>query len=555
MKSFFTLFEELTDEQKKTVDKWGPNTEATQISSHVFPEGHDRVEIPLKDASSADAPDTIKQHLDTHGYQVTDYKSGLAKDKYGRETKIGKVLEKTNAPDELKKTFASDPNRATSTKQSNLKVVISKHPHDVAGMSTDRGWSSCMDMEGGCNRHYLSNDIKHGTHVAYLVNKDDNEIKNPIARIAMKPFVSDSGHTVIRPEESQYGTSDSAFHATVHDFAEKNYPMKDAAYSKHEALYNDSGKSTLLNIKNGEDAYKLLSHSDPEIQSDASAHEKLNSDFIDKAISDPKIEKSVKYSMIKYNPNINENHLSNILNDKKQPDSIKVAAITNKAATKEHISRALDDDQPEEVGKEATRLLKKHGYDSKLLDKIVDHKYASVKEKAAVHAERLNNEQLDKLINDKDIGHDYKRALYEHGKMSSKQLMDIIKNPDINPNRRGFDIINDELKESIFKNKNIQPEHVSEFLNQKPTTNAILSLLNTNSPTPEHLSKILDHDSRTVKYAALSHKNANKDVIIKGLKDKEDTVRTEAKRMANAVGVSKEEMEEILKNHEKDLSI
>ncbi len=287
MKTIKQLLEELTPEQKKTVNSWGTTKTAAKISNHVFPEGKQRMEIPMKSAPTKSdekvAPDQeVEEHLNKHGYRVHDYVRGYAKDKHGREISIGKVLGRTGASEALQKKFINDDNR-TGSSVKDAKVIISYHPHDVAGMSTGRGWTSCMNMvtKPGTHNHSgaLENDIHHGTHVAYLVHKDDDDIKNPIARVALKPFTNEHGHTILKPELNVYGLStrnsknDMAthqitnqaakdLHHTVSDWAEKNFKPNDKTiYRKHEDVYDDDGQSIAFN-DNKETVEHIAKHGD-----------------------------------------------------------------------------------------------------------------------------------------------------------------------------------------------------------------------------------------------------------------------------------------------------
>lgn len=108
--------------------------------------------------------------------------------------------------DDLLKSFKNDPLR--STKKSNkYKVVISRHPYDIAGMSTDRHWHSCMNLgykgihysngNPGVNKQYVQNDISEGSIIAYLISPTDVHengkpaIKRPLSRILMKPHINE----------------------------------------------------------------------------------------------------------------------------------------------------------------------------------------------------------------------------------------------------------------------------------------------------------------------------------------------------------------------------
>lgn len=248
----------------------------TAFSDHAFggKSYKRRVVIPLHPPESKHEP-AVSKHLGGLGFQVHDYHGGLAKDKHGRDVKIGKVLHKSGAHKLLAK-FNSDPARAQAAEHKNLQVVISRSRGDVAGMSGDRcPWRSCMSLDGS-NRRYIARDIHYGTHVAFLTKKGDNKAKNPLARINLKPHeadfrVTDSGivkahlrdpkpkqghlfkktepaarHTILHPEERVYGNAPSSFKKTVASWAEKHFhPRKDLIFSKSSKLYNDDGQRSL----------------------------------------------------------------------------------------------------------------------------------------------------------------------------------------------------------------------------------------------------------------------------------------------------------------------
>lgn len=200
MKNFVELFEELNKHQKQTVDYWknlhsDKMEKSHSISDHVM-NGEHTIYLPLqnKEDHNGEIPEDLHSHLKENGYSIpsfNEYRGGYATDKHGRMTSIGKALNKTKASEDLKTKFQNDPSR--QTQHHDLHVAITKDPYHVAGMSTDRGWTSCMDMAHGCNSNKIENDLQHGTHAAYLIHKDDKDIKNPIARIALKPFRGDFG--------------------------------------------------------------------------------------------------------------------------------------------------------------------------------------------------------------------------------------------------------------------------------------------------------------------------------------------------------------------------
>ena len=117
--------------------------------------GHDknyyRIYIPLQSSSQegpvSETQKEVTKFLEDNGYKVLDYVKGTAK--YGDSknvTTIGKALSRLKS-DALMKKFVSDESRkALTSDASNLMVVISRHPYDIAGSDTDRNWTNCMTM-------------------------------------------------------------------------------------------------------------------------------------------------------------------------------------------------------------------------------------------------------------------------------------------------------------------------------------------------------------------------------------------------------------------------
>jgi hypothetical protein len=200
----------------------------------------------------------VTKFLKDNNFDVLDYVKGMAQeagpeqekeitDKQGnkrtvkikkRMMKIGKLL--ASNP-ELQQKFQDDPQRAGS-KQVNQMIVFSRHPYDIAGMSTDRGWSSCMNLQGGCNKHYVAHDVEEGSIVAYLIKANDKNINNPIARILFKPHdhVDDSEEQILIPD-TVYGSPPPGFKETAKKIIDSglNVHAQDGTYSLNPNLYQD----------------------------------------------------------------------------------------------------------------------------------------------------------------------------------------------------------------------------------------------------------------------------------------------------------------------------
>ncbi len=132
-----------------------------------------------------------------------------------------------------------------NSKPKTYYIVFSKHAYDVAGMSTGRGWTSCMNLYDGSNKRFVSFDVIEGTMVAYLVREDDLNIKKPAARVAIKPYVNyeDPADVLYEPEGRVYGTAPADFAKQVNELITAAQPSKTGTFSLVDTLYCDSKSS------------------------------------------------------------------------------------------------------------------------------------------------------------------------------------------------------------------------------------------------------------------------------------------------------------------------
>jgi hypothetical protein len=169
-----------------------------------------RVYIDLV-SDKSDTQLDVEELLDDNGYQVVDYYTNKAK-KIGDERnvfKIGRLITRfADKGSDLASRFANDKDAIKA--DSEYKVVISRHPYDIVGMTTERRWHemSCMNSRTGSNRHYLEKDILHGTLVAYLVRNDDMNINDPVNRVLMKPYVNGDNRVLGTENKVYFGRND-----------------------------------------------------------------------------------------------------------------------------------------------------------------------------------------------------------------------------------------------------------------------------------------------------------------------------------------------------------
>ena len=254
---------------------------ATQISKDAFPEGEDRIVIPLQPTKTP-TQSAVEDHLQASGYVNHDYVGGTTQWGKGsaRRVSIGKALTMSKAPQQLINDFAKHQQTIKQNPDTKgLQVVISKNPYDVIGMSQGTSWGlrdnqtcdakhvqSCMafpDMKTGRNvthEIYMPNELTNGTHIAWLTKEGDNEAKEPLSRIVLRPFSAEKvNHQILVPAEKTYGTPSDAFRHTVSDWAEKHVPPKiGVKYKLKEGSHDDGDKTSFFK---GDDIDTLIDDS------------------------------------------------------------------------------------------------------------------------------------------------------------------------------------------------------------------------------------------------------------------------------------------------------
>lgn len=278
------LNEELTDKQMRHADKMkeaGHSYYNDQfILNHAHPDTYSKfqfdektgrkvIRIPIE--LNRDNPEpsyTVKGFLKDHGYHIKDahsYRQGIAHKEITtgdpekgipyrsklQATKIGALLEKHGASDSVKQAYQHDPVRVGLGKH-DYDLVISHHPHDVYGMSTGRGWTSCADMDnGGAAADCMPAEINKHTHVAYLVERGGDYDKEAIARLAFKHHRAVSAksdqsphenHQTLISEKRVYGSAPTDFRTVAEHHMAQLFPIKNDTYVKTSGTYNDSGE-------------------------------------------------------------------------------------------------------------------------------------------------------------------------------------------------------------------------------------------------------------------------------------------------------------------------
>ena len=194
----------------------------------------------------------IQSILEPYDFSIKNYKDGLALDtKSNKEIAIGKALNKISKkePDakELLDRYAAIKGKGATNKDEDLMIVFSSAKYDIIGMSTDRDsyWDSCMNVIRGGNRHYVKLDIKEGSIICYLTTLSDTNLKKPLGRVLIKPYINTENKedVVLYPEFKTYGSipNPEKFMDEIDDYMEKTQKLS-GSYKRLGCLYDDSGR-------------------------------------------------------------------------------------------------------------------------------------------------------------------------------------------------------------------------------------------------------------------------------------------------------------------------
>ena len=296
-----------------------------------------RIYLPFTHVQLAvQSPTQIENYLNSIGYSVEDYNLGLARDsRSNRIIKIGKLLNQYGE-EELLDLYQGDPTRI---KPREYEIVISRHPYDIAGMSTGRGWTSCMNLDPGAGGDrgdlYIPRDIKAGSIIAYLVRKGDRNLLNPVARVIIKPYVSVEGdETVLAADKSIYGQFIPGFLEQVQAWLDDVNQGKSGVYTIKPGLYRENDDEDLvvalgdLDVDSATERtlkyYALTRHARPEVLDQIAAsskadtstrvavalHTNTQSSTLERLLMDP--SPAVRSAIIS-NPNTPEGRVPGIL--------------------------------------------------------------------------------------------------------------------------------------------------------------------------------------------------------------------------------------------------
>lgn len=130
------------------------------------------------------------------------------------------------------------------TKVRKFLICISRHPYDIAGMSTNRNWTSCTNLVSGSNRHYIYGHSRNGNLIAYVIREEDKNITKPLSRINILRYdnIEDKSDYILIAHDESYGTRFRNFSETVQAYIDELTGQADkvaGVYCSTEGSYTD----------------------------------------------------------------------------------------------------------------------------------------------------------------------------------------------------------------------------------------------------------------------------------------------------------------------------
>jgi hypothetical protein len=181
----------------------------------------------------------IKQVLDS----MKSKKIEQLQEQY-EKTKNEAIKKQIDFLTEYSKKFAQQPlttfNFGDTSKVGRYKIVFSMNFRAVASMSTNVGWTSCMDLEDpGKHTHLVGSTLSAGAFVAWLTKVgDEYELKYPTARVVIKPYEGLSTGAIIWRVDKIYGSASERFRETVEQIIRSVNPIPTDKYEMNKGIYN-----------------------------------------------------------------------------------------------------------------------------------------------------------------------------------------------------------------------------------------------------------------------------------------------------------------------------
>lgn len=156
---------------------------------------------------------------------------------------------------EWSKTYQDDlaQNNFDKRLKEKVFVVVSKHPYDVLGASTDKSWTSCLNMgddkhDQGCNADHFRKSLKMPYLMAFSIKKSElkkgrDALRKPRGRMMIYPLPKEygEGQDYEFTTGEIYGERDDDLSLITNDFVDNvlNVNIDDSGYQQDAGSYYD----------------------------------------------------------------------------------------------------------------------------------------------------------------------------------------------------------------------------------------------------------------------------------------------------------------------------
>ncbi len=484
------IVEYLTPKQFEKYSSVEMTPKARKDTDPHFGEGNDVVRGKL-DTQHPDLVDksevhkAVERHLDkplTH----TEYFSGLHTDKHGRQVRIGKSIK----DESLRNQYSQDTSRAgsrsghqfTTSTVRGVHVAGQTNPEPNDAHPSGHSWAdaSCKNIENGCNKHYLKHEIKHGSVVHFIHDKDGKEIY----RATLQPHHNEHGD-VAYAVDSEYGIKHPEFRKSADKAAsDLSGEYKPGMYKKHESVYDDNDVTHVL-------------------------HPKATVTHITKALKDKDV--SIRLAAI-HHPNATPEHITKALNDSDR--FVRQAALKHPGVTSEHITKALGDENVYN----RIDAIKHPSVKPEHITKALEDSDSGVRG-IAINKPNATSEHITKALNDED--QNIRRAALRHPNASAYHVATALHSND------------QILRENAIRHPKADPDNITMAL-RDPSWRIRVAAAEHPNATPEHITKALNDSDEYVRGAAAGHAKASISHLTKAMNDHSSHVREAALYNKNA---------------------
>jgi len=384
------------------------------------------------------------------------------------------------------------------------------------------GDQSCKNVDNGSNRHYLEDEVKHGTVVVRAHDHTGQEIY----RATLQPHLNrrlGRAYAI----DSEYGLKHPSFTAHAHDVASRlsrEPTLDDPIHSKHVDVYDDNDVERILhpNLRSHH-LDKLIDHDDAEVRELIPNHPNVTSAHLTTLSDDH--DDSVRRA-VTISPRADQRHLDKLLNDR---DGFVVSgAAKNPNLSDSSLTHILSDNTP---------LDKRSNIDKHRLlgaaknPSLRAHHFDIIKNKDSIdHFAVKNNAAMNHAATEDYLLHS----------VESHQPPLLATNAAYNPSAtksvldRALDHPKSGVRYAATENHKMTPELLHKALNDSDTGVKISALLHPKIDNT-HIAKALDDKDDDVAVEAAKHSRISSENLQKALNHSSSFVRNAAKRTQTAL--------------------